>query len=133
MGKNYRFFLSVFWILLGAVLCACYGFGLIEEYWSSMGFALIVVGILQVIRHIRYRTNETYRETVNTAVQDERNKYLATKAWSWAGYLYVLIAAVATIVLKIAELEQYIPITAGSLCTILVLYWVSYLFLRKKY
>ena len=58
MGKNYRFYLSFFWILLGVVLCICNGLGWIEDYWFSMGGAFIVVGSLQVIRHIRYRTDK---------------------------------------------------------------------------
>ena len=90
MGKNYRFFLSFFWILLGVALCVCNGLGWIEAYWSSMGFTFIIVGILQVIRQIRYRTNEAYRERFDTESRDERNRFIANKAWAWAGYLFVI-------------------------------------------
>ena len=133
MGKNYRFFLSVFWILLGAVLCACYGFGLIEESWSSMGFALIVVGILQVIRHIRYRTNEEYREKFDTESKDERNRFIANKAWAWAGYWFVLIAAIGSIVFKLLGREDLMMLCSGGVCLMILLYWGSYMVLKKKY
>ena len=133
MGKNYRFFLSFFWILLGVVLCICNGLGWIEDYWFSMGFAFIAVGILQVIRHIRYRTNEEYREKFDTESKDERNRFISNKAWAWAGYWFVLIAAASTIVLKIAGREDLVPVAGGSVCLIVFLYWVSYLCLQKKY
>ena len=133
MGKNYRFFLSFFWIVLGAVLCACHASGLIEEYWSSMGIAFIVVGILQVIRNIRYRTNEDYREKFDTASKDERNRFIANKAWAWAGYLFVMVAAVGSIVFKLMGREDLMMLASGSVCLIILLYWGSWMVLRKKY
>lgn len=133
MGKNYRFFLSFFWIVLGAVLFVCHASGLIEEYWSSMGFAFIVVGILQVIRQIRYRTNEDYREKFDTASKDERNRFIANKAWAWAGYLFVMVAAVGSIVFKLMGREDLMMLASGSVCLIILLYWGSWMVLRKKY
>lgn len=131
--KKARMFFSVFWILLGAVLSGCAVAGLLDSFWSGMGAALIVVGALQLIRQIRYRTNKAYQEKFDTEVHDERNKFLSNKAWAWAGYLFVLIAAVSTIVFKLLDMEGYMMLASGSVCLILVLYWVSYLFLRKKY
>lgn len=133
MGKNYRFYLSVFWILLGAVLCICNGLGRIEDYWSSMGFAFIVVGILQVIRNIRYRTNEEYREKFDTESKDERNRFIANKAWAWAGYLFVMIAAVGSIVFKLLGREDLMMLSSGSVCLMILLYWGSWMVLKRKY
>lgn len=133
MGKNYRFFLSFFWIVLGIVLCACHASGLIEEYWSSMGFAFIVVGILQVIRYIRYRTNEEYREKFDTESKDERNRFIANKAWAWAGYLFVLTGGVGAIVFKLMGREDLMMMASGCVCLMICFYWVSFLLLRRKY
>ncbi|MBO4937796.1 MAG: hypothetical protein J6C98_02180 [Oscillospiraceae bacterium] len=131
--KNRRFAASILWIVVGIGLMIWCWLGSADEYWNGMGTALVVVGILQLVRHIRYRTDEAYRENVDVEAGDERNKYIAMKAWSWAGYLYVMIAAVASVVLKIAGFEELVPLTAGSVCLIMVIYWLSYLFLRKKY
>ena len=133
MGKNYRFLLSIFWIVLGSVLCACHASGLIEEYWSSMGFAFIVVGILQVIRQIRYRTNQNYREKFDTESKDERNRFIANKAWAWAGYLFVMVAAVGSIVFKLMGREDLMLLASGSVCLIMLLYWGSWMVLKRKY
>ena len=133
MGKNYRFYLSFFWILLGAGLCICNAAGLIEEYWFSMGFALIIVGILQVIRNIRYRTNEAYREKFDTESKDERNRFISNKAWAWAGYLFVMVSAVGTIAFKLMGREDLMMMASGGVCLMITFYWVSYVVLRKKY
>ena len=105
----------------------------IDEFWSGFGSSLFVVGILLLIRQVRYRTNEEYKETVDTAIADERNNFLRMKAWSWAGYLFVMIAACATIMLKLAGKEDLMMISSGSICLVMVLYWISYMVLKKKY
>ena len=85
------------------------------------------------IRQIRYRTNEDFKEEMDIREKDERNKYIAMKAWSWAGYLFVMLAAVGTILMKILGQETIMMVLSGSVCVILVFYWVSYMILQKKY
>lgn len=128
-----RLIVSVLEILIGVGLLIGNFAGLVDEYWSGMGTALIVVGGIFLIRNIRYRTNETYRDAVDVAVNDERNKYIAMKAWSWAGYLFVMISAFASIMLKILGYDELVLMASGSVCLIIVLYWLSHLWLRKKY
>lgn len=133
MRSNKRLIASIVEIALGAVLLICNLAGLLDEFWSGMGVALIVVGVLFLMRQIRYKTNETYRDSVDVEVNDERNKYLRMKAWSWAGYLFVLIAAVGAIVLKIAGRDELVFMAGGSVCLIVVLYWLAYVVLSRKY
>ena len=133
MRSNKRLIASIVEIALGAVLLVCNLTGLLDEFRSGMGVALIVVGGLFLMRQIRYKTNETYRESVDVEVNDERNKYLSMKAWSWAGYLFVMIAAVGAVVLKIVGQDELVFFASGSVCLIMVLYWLSYVVLRKKY
>ena len=133
MKTNKRFIASIAEIAVGIILFICNLAGIIDDYWSGMGTALIIVGVLQLIRQIKYRTNEAYREAVDVEVNDERNKYLSMKAWSWAGYWFVMIGAVASVVLKILGQDELVPVAAGSVCLVMVLYWLSYLHLKKKY
>lgn len=133
MRSNKRLLASIVEIVIGAVLLIANFTGLLDEFWSGMGAALIVVGALFLIRQIRYKTNETYRDVVDVEVNDERNKYLSMKAWSWAGYLFVLIAAVGAVVLKILGRDELVFMASGSVCLIVVLYWLAYVVLRKKY
>ena len=131
--KSRRIIMSIFWIVLGAVLIGCNLAGLLSEYWCGMGGGLLGAGIVQTIRNLRYLRDPAYREQVDTTNKDERNRYLARKAWSWAGYLYVMVAAAATVALQILGYRDLSTLAGISVCVILILYSFSYLFLQKKY
>jgi len=133
MKSNKRLTVSVVEILLGIGLVICQVACSLDEYWSGMGTALIVVGIIQLARGLRYKTNEDYRDKFDTQTNDERNRFIAMKAWSWAGFWFVMIAAVGSVVLKIVGLDEYVMFASGSVCLMMVLYWLSWLYLRKKY
>lgn len=128
-----RWILCILYGILGMALLACNLLNVIEEYWGGMGAAFLFIAVLQAIRLIRYRTSAKYKEETDTAVNDERNRFISSKAWAWAGYLYIMISAIATIVLKLLGQETLMFFCSGSVCVILVLYWVSYFILRKKY
>jgi len=133
MKTERRALVSIVWIVLGIGLMVACGVTEMDEYWSGMGAAFIFVGVLQLLRWGKYNHNEEYREKVNVEAKDERNRFIAAKAWAWAGYLVVIIAAVASIALRIAG-QEMLSIAAGyAVCLIIVLYWVSYFILKKKY
>ncbi len=131
--RKVRMFASILEVIIGITLCVCYFAHLIDEFWSGMGVALIVVGTLFLLRNIKYHTNEKYREEIDVQNSDERNKFISMKAWSWSGYLFVIIAAIATIVFRLINQEALMMLASGSVCLIILLYWVSYMILRKKY
>ena len=124
---------SIVEILLGAVLLVCGNLQMIDSFWSGMGTALIFVGILYLVRSIRYKKDAAYKEKMDTESKDERNRFLAMKAWSWTGYLLVLIFGVATIAFKIASREMLMLFCSGTTCLILLIYWIAYFILRRKY
>jgi len=124
---------SVILLVLGLVLIGCAAAGVLDEFWSGMGVGLAAVSILWLIRYFRYRKNSEYREAVDTRMQDERNRYIANKAWAWAGYLFVILAAIATIVLKLLGEEKLMMLSSSAVCLMVLLYWGSWMILRKKY
>ncbi len=126
-------YLSICWIVLGAALIACGAAGVLDEYWSGMGGAFVAVGAVQIIRYVRLSRNEAYRERIETDSKDERNRFLGGKAWAWAGYLFVIIAAAASVGLRIAGKDELSLMASGSVCLMIVLYWGSYFYLRRKY
>ena len=133
MKTNRRMILSIFWVALGAALLGSNLAGLLGDYWGGLGGGLLGVGVFQVVRNVRYLRNPEYREKVDTTNQDERNRFLANKAWAWAGYLYVLTAAIATIVFQIIGKTELATAAGFSVCIIMVFHWLSYLYLQKKY
>lgn len=70
---------------------------------------------------------------MDVELQDERNNYLRIKAWSWSGYLFVLIAAFGSIIFKILDMDTYSIMAGSAVCLLAVLYWVSFFVLRRKY
>ncbi len=127
------FAISVFYIIIGAVLICCGIAEIADSFWSGMGGALIAVGAIQLIRNIKFRTDEEYREKMETEAKDERNKFIAGRAWAWSGYAFVIIDAIGTIGFKIAGNDVLSQYCAYSVCLIMILYWISWLLLRKKY
>ena len=133
MRTNKRLIANILEIAIGIVLTGLGYMGIVDSYWSGMGTALIFVGLIMLFRQFRYKTNTQYKEKVDLEVNDERNKYLRRLAWSWTGYLFVLIAAVASIVFRVLGNEVYSLFAGYAVCLLIVLYWVSYFILMKKY
>ena len=133
MKSDKRVYLSITWVVIGAVLFSMAVAGKVDSFWSGMGGALLAVGGLQILKYYRLSKNEEYREKMEIEYNDERNQFIRNKAWAWSGYLFILIAAIACIVLKIAGQEVLSMAASGAVCLMLVLYWVSYYLLKRKY
>ena len=132
--KNNRKILSYgTYILLGVILWILGMAEIVDEFWSGMGSALVLVGILRLVRMYRFKNDEAYREKIEIETTDERNKFIRNKAWAWAGYLFIFISACAVIILKVMDQEVLSMAASGALCLMMVLYYVSYFILRKKY
>lgn len=125
---------SIMWVLIGiALLVLSFTEVLDDSIYSGMGGALIAVGVIQIIRNVKYHTNDEYKEKIDIAAEDERNSYIRMKAWSWAGYIFILAAAIVSLVLFVMNMNVYGQIVSYCLCSVLVIYWVAYLILQKKY
>ena len=125
---------SIVWIIIGITLLVLELTGVSDNsIYSGMGGGLLGVGIMQVVRNVKYHSNQEYKEKIDIEYSDERNKYIRMKAWSWAGYLFIFVSAIVSIVLFLAEMTQYGQIVSYCMCAVLVLYWVSYIALQRKY
>ena len=133
MRKNKAIIASTIYIFLGAVLLFLGFAEVCDPFWSGMGSALIAVGVVRIIQIHRFRKDEAYREKMEIEKNDERSHFLRNKAWAWAGYLFVLLASVSTIVLKLLGQDLLCIAAGGAVCVIILLYWISYEILRRKY
>ena len=132
MSKK-RIVVQILEIVAGIILLGLGIAGIVDEFWSGMGGALIGVGAMYLVQNIRYQKNPDYRENVNTERNDERNKFLNMRAWQMAGGWFVIIAAVATFVFKFAGKEDLMMLCSGAVCLMTFMYWIFFLYLRKKY
>ena len=131
--KMKSYLVSILYLLIGAILLGLSFAGKVDEFWNGMGSALLVMGVIQLIRRYRLEKNEAYREKIEIETNDERNHFIRNKAWAWAGYLFVMIMAVACIVLRIVGQDVLSMAASGAVCLVLVLFWGSYYVLKRKY
>lgn len=131
--KNKSYLTSVVYIIIGIVLFILSLMSKVDAFWSGMGSALFVMGVIQLLRFRRINNNPEYREKVELELHDERNHFLRNKAWAYAGYLYVIGSAVMTIVFKVMGYDTLSMFASSTTCIMLVLFWVSFYYLRSKY
>ena len=124
---------GVSWLLLGLALTVLSCLETLDEFWSGMGSALMVVGIVRLLRGYRLSRSEAYREKREVAETDERLHFIRNKAWAWAGYLFIIISAICTIVFKILGQDLLCMVCSGAVCLMLVLFCVNFFILNKKY
>ena len=103
------------------------------DWWMGMGSAMIAVAAIRLIRTYRYQKDAAYREKMDIETSDERNRFIRSKAWAYTGYLFFLVANIAVIVLKVMG-QDLLALTVGcGVFLMLLIYWISYWFLKKKY
>ena len=120
-------------VAVGLTLITLAFLGKLDEFWNGMGFGLAIVGALRLLKEYRLQKNEAYRERMEIAVTDERNRFIREKAWSWAGYLFIIVTALAVIGFRLAGNVLLSQAAAWAVCLMLVLYWGAYHILKRKY
>ena len=133
MKQNKRLYVNILWLIIGSILIGLSFAGVVDEYWNGMGMGLAVVGAINLLRIYRLNKNDVYREKMELEASDERNHFIRNKAFAWAGYYFILIAAIGTIVFKIIGQELLSQAAAYAVCLMLILYWISYMILKRKY
>ena len=133
MKNDRRIISCIIYIIFGVALMVLGILEILDSFWSGMGGALIAVGVVRGIHILRYHNDESYRENMEIEAKDERNRFIRNKAWAWAGYLFVLISAISTIVLKLLGQDLLSVAASFAVCILVLLYWICYLVLKKKY
>ena len=133
MKNDRRIAAYIVYIIFGVVLMILGMLEVLDSFWSGMGGALIAVGAGRVIQFLRYNKDESYREKWDVESQDERNRFIRNKAWAWAGYLFVFIAAICTIAFKVLGQDLLSRVAGFAICILMLLYWICYMVLKKNY
>lgn len=131
--NNKRMIFYIAYIIIGLVLVALGITEYLDSFWSGMGGALIAVGAIRLLQTFRYRKDKVYQENKKIELEDERNRFIRNKAWAWAGYMFVLITAISVIVFKVAGHDILSQAAGMAVCLLMVLYWISFMVLQKKY
>ena len=119
--------------LIGAALLVVPMFGAIDDFWAGMGAGLLGVCAIRIVQLVRYKTDAEYAERVTVNNGDERNRYLAEKARSRGYYYSILIECVGVIGFRIAGMPEFSTLLGYVVCLQLVIYLLSWFWIRKKY
>ncbi|MBE6573711.1 MAG: hypothetical protein E7652_04885 [Ruminococcaceae bacterium] len=128
-----RLYNGILYILLGAVMIA--GAFIIKtenDFVSSFGFALIVVGIVRIRNYIIITRSEERIRKQEIAETDERNIAIIHKARSITFSIYILLLCVAVIVLSFLKMHQIAMWLSFSVFLLILIYWISYFIIRKR-
>lgn len=104
-----------------------------DSFWSGMGVGFVVVSGLRLVQIARYKNNDAYAKKITVENNDERNQFLATKARSTTFYYSILLEGLAIVIFYILKNSDVAQVISMVLCGQLIIYWVSYAFLKSKY
>ena len=124
---------NIIYLFLGGILLYLGFAEIIDSFWSGLGFALIFVGVLRLIYCFKLEKSPEYKERVKTEINDERNKFIRNKAWAWAGYLFILLSGICVVVFKIIGQDLLSLASSCAVCLVMILFWISYVVLKRKY
>ena len=129
-----RLYVALSYILLGIVLLAAAFAGRSDNYFfSAFGFALMVMGILRLLRYRKITASEQTMRKQELAESDERMRMMAERARSWAFSLSVTIAGIIVIVLSLLGKHDAALPFSWFVCAMVVLYWVCWCIIKRKY
>ena len=128
-----RLYIAVIYAALGVIMIVGSGIsGTDNEFISPFGLGLLVCAIVRVRNYFMITRNEETLRKQRVAETDERNLLIVNKARSVTFFLYMLISGTAIIILSLFGKPEPAKMIAYSVCTLLVIYYISYIIIRKK-
>ena len=129
-----RLYVALSYILLGTVLLAVAFAGKSDNYFfSAFGFALMVMGILRLLRYRKITASEQTLRKQELAESDERMRMMAERARSWAFSFSIMVAGILVIVLNLLGYHEEALPFAWFVCGMVALYWLCWCIIKRKY
>lgn len=128
-----RLYLAICYILSGITLIVV--FNVMDnpnEYLSTFGLVLTVIGIARLVRYLRITKTEETVKKQQILETDERNVAIVNKAKAMTFNVFVILLSITIIVLQFLNFEVYVQMLFYILCAVLVIYWISYFIIRAR-
>ena len=135
MKHNRLFIISIVEIAIGAILELLAFLNIFEDpsILVGMGSGVLAVGAVQLLRVLRMESNPEDKKKIETASKDERYAFISLKAKEAAFMVYLLIAAVLSIVWLLLGFREQGTLAGMSVCLLVLLYAVWFRILARKY
>ncbi len=128
-----RLSVAIGYIILGLATFVMFNIIKTENnFLSSFGFALLVIGIVRVRNYMMITKSEETITKQRIAETDERNIAIANKAKSVSFIVYIILASVSVIVFELLNKTQLVMLLSGTVCVLIFIYWISYWIISKK-
>ena len=129
-----RLYVGLFYLVLGLILILA-GIWICSEnsFVVSFGVAMLVMGLSRILRYRKIIQDEKYMRKQELMEKDERLLMLSERAKSWVFSFSVMLAGLTVIILSLLGYnDQALPF-AWYVCGMVVLYWIFWFILGKKY
>ena len=103
-----------------------------SDFISSFGLCLVIMGIVRIRNYFTITKNDEPIRKQEIAETDERNLSIINRAKSVTFTVYVLFSGTAMIILSLFNLHESAKLIAYSMLSLVTIYWISYLIIRKK-
>ncbi len=100
---------------------------------SSTGLVFVVIGIARIKKIFTLKQNEKKLSQAKLAEEDERNIMLWTKARGLTLSIFIIVQAIAVIVFQFLKMYAYSTALSYSILGIMIIYWICYIILSRKY
>lgn len=128
-----RLYIAISYIILGVFMTITFNIIKTENsFLSSFGFALIIIGIARTRNYFLITKNEETIKKQQIIETDERNISISNKAKSVSFFIYVILSCICVILLEILNKTELATIISGTVCVMLIIYWIAYFIINKK-
>lgn len=128
-----RLYIGIIYIVLGLIMIAgTFITKLNNDFISSFGFALVIMGIVRIRNYnIISKNDETIRKQ-EISETDERNISIIHRARSTTFSIYILISCITVIILSFINMHEIAQWISISVLILIVIYWICYFVYQKK-
>ena len=127
-----RLYVGIAYIFLGIAMISITFMNITDnEFVSSFGLALAVMGLVRIRNYFLITRNDEALKKQEIAETDERNISIINKARGMAFIAYIMIAALSVIVLALLGYHGIARWISYSVALLVAIYWVCYIIYRK--
>lgn len=128
-----RLWVAISYIVLGIAMTTVAIVSRTEnQFISSFGLALAVMGIARIRNYFLITKNEDTLRKREITETDERNVSIVNKARSTAFTVYILLAGIFVIVMGLLDKIELSIWVSYSVALLVFVYWICYLIYQKK-
>ena len=128
-----RLNIAIIYIALGVMMIA--GTFMVKtdnDFISSFGLAIIVMGIVRIRNYFMITKNEDTIRKQEIIETDERNIAIQNKAKSATFSIYTLLLATSVIILSLFNMHEIAKWIAYAVFLLVAIHWICYWIYQKK-